>query len=75
VNIVFLDPPFGQGLLPKVCELLARHHWLAAGAQVYLETEDAAGAPVLPAGYDLLRSKRAGQVGYHLARWSERGEP
>jgi len=69
-DVVFLDPPFGQGLLPRICELLVRRGWLAEGAHVYIESEEAAGSPNLPPGYDLLRSKRAGQVRYHLARWS-----
>ena len=35
---------------------------------MYLESERAAGAPVLPAHWELLKSKSAGEVGYHLAR-------
>ena len=45
---------------------------LAPGAWIYLEDAAARGEPRLPAGWTLLRSKRAGDVGYHLAR---RGSP
>ena len=38
------------------------------GGLVYLECERAAGVPALPAGWELLKSKSAGEVGYHLAR-------
>ena len=41
--------------------------WLAADARVYLEQPAARGEPVLPPGLRPLRSKRAGEVGYHLA--------
>ena len=40
----------------------------APGGFVYLESPAADGEPELPAGWTLLRSKRAGEVGYHLAR-------
>jgi hypothetical protein len=35
---------------------------------VYLENERTAGEPKLPVGWELLKSKSAGEVGYHLAR-------
>ncbi|MDJ0862251.1 MAG: 16S rRNA (guanine(966)-N(2))-methyltransferase RsmD [Gammaproteobacteria bacterium] len=64
-DIVFLDPPFGQGLLPRYLELLSQRKWLAPRAHVYLETE--LDQPLLPEGWQLTRSRRAGQVRYHLA--------
>ncbi|HKK13345.1 MAG TPA: 16S rRNA (guanine(966)-N(2))-methyltransferase RsmD [Gammaproteobacteria bacterium] len=67
-DVVFLDPPFGEGLLAPCIEALDRGGWLAGGALVYLEAEAALGAPALPAGWELLRSRSAGGVGYHLAR-------
>ncbi len=71
-DIVFLDPPFRQGLLRPCCERLAQG-WLRPGARVYLESEREVGEPVLPAGFELLRSKSAGEVGYHLAVWQPSG--
>ncbi len=69
-DIVFLDPPFGQGLLRPCLEHLARG-WLAGEARIYLEAERSLDADTLtawlPPGYRLYRSKTAGQVGYHLA--------
>ena len=38
-DIVFLDPPFGEGLLPAVCGLLEENGWLSTDAMVYLEQD------------------------------------
>lgn len=69
-DIVLLDPPFGQDWLARSLAALA-HGWLAPAARIYLEAErdlsaDALGA-LLPAGFQIIRSKQTSQVGYHLA--------
>jgi 16S rRNA (guanine966-N2)-methyltransferase len=66
-DIVFLDPPFGSVGWADLCAALQEGGWLAPRARVYIEDAAGAGAPVLPAGWELLRSARAGNVGYHLA--------
>ena len=71
-DVVFLDPPYDEAWLPVLAEKLERGGWLTPGAWIYLEDSAARGEPPLPAGWTLLRSKRAGDVGYHLAR---RGSP
>jgi len=67
-DVIFLDPPFAEPVLPETCRRIEQGGWLAPGGYVYLECPAAAGEPELPAGWTLLRSKRAGEVGYHLAR-------
>jgi len=67
-DLAFVDPPFGQQALPLYLPLLAAGSWVKPGGLVYLECERAAGEPVLPTGWELLKSKWAGEVGYHLAR-------
>jgi 16S rRNA (guanine966-N2)-methyltransferase len=67
-DIVFLDPPFGTNALAEYVPMLDSGQWLAAGSLVYLENERSAGVPSLPAHWELLKSKSAGEVGYHLAR-------
>ena len=67
-DIVFLDPPFADGLLTDAMRLLEARGWLAAGAFIYLEAPARAGEPALPAGWAMHRTGRAGAVGYHLAR-------
>ncbi|MGB5180219.1 MAG: 16S rRNA (guanine(966)-N(2))-methyltransferase RsmD [Gammaproteobacteria bacterium] len=66
-DIVFLDPPFRRDLLPACLQALERGGWLAADARVYIEGESDLQLQ-LPGNWELTRSKRAGQVGYHLAR-------
>lgn len=64
-DIVFIDPPFRQELLQPCLQLLDRG-WLGLDARVYIETELEQGTPDLPEGWEILRSKKAGQVAYHL---------
>lgn len=65
-DIVFLDPPFGAGLIAPCCQRLADGGWLQAGARLYIETAVAESLPGLPSNWQLLREKRAGQVVYYL---------
>jgi 16S rRNA (guanine966-N2)-methyltransferase len=67
-DIVFLDPPFGRDALAEYVPLLDEGQWLKPGSLVYLENEKRAGVPPLPAHWQVLKSKSAGEVGYHLAR-------
>jgi 16S rRNA (guanine966-N2)-methyltransferase len=66
-DIVFLDPPYASAVLTDVCARLD-DGWLRSAALVYLETPAEAGLPQLPSGWAVHRTKRAGQVGYHLLR-------
>ena len=68
-DIVFLDPPFADRLLPLSLRLLAEGGWLAAGARVYLENDAGQRLPGLPEQLVLEKSKRMGQVVFGLARW------
>jgi len=67
-DVIFLDPPFAAPVLPDICRRIEAGGWLRDGGLVYLESPAAAGEPELPPGWTLLKSKRAGEVGYHLAR-------
>ena len=67
-DIVFLDPPYADRALSDACRRLDERGWLRPGGLAYVEDPASAGAPGLPTGWTLLRSKRAGEVGYHLAR-------
>jgi 16S rRNA (guanine966-N2)-methyltransferase len=67
-DLVFLDPPFGQNALPEYLAQLEGGNWLKSGALLYLECERAAGLPPLPADWQVLKSKTAGEVGYHLVQ-------
>jgi len=71
-DIVFMDPPFGRDFLAEYVPMLDAGNWVNVRGLVYLENEKAAGAPTLPAHWELLKSKSAGEVGYHLARVNAR---
>ena len=60
-DVVFLDPPFNQGLLAQVLALLPA--WLTPDAQVYAESE-LSFAP--DAAWKILKQSRAGQVKFQL---------
>ena len=64
--IVFLDPPFASGLLPRIATLLEDQHWLGANALVYVETDATTGLPELPSTWQITKTRQAGAVGYHL---------
>jgi len=67
-DVVFLDPPFSRGLLAPCIARLEAGGWLADDGYLYLEAERHLAEPPLPTGWEIVRSKTAGQVGYHLAR-------
>ena len=63
LDLVFLDPPYGQGWLDRIIMPLLPH--LGAGARLYLESEQP--MPEHPApGLTCIRQGKAGQVHYHL---------
>lgn len=65
-DIVFLDPPYAAGLLSAAARLLEDRDWLAPGALIYVESAARLPLPELPASWVLAKTKRAGEVGYHL---------
>ncbi|MAD01969.1 16S rRNA (guanine(966)-N(2))-methyltransferase RsmD [Pseudomonas abyssi] len=65
-DLVFLDPPFHQGLLEPACSALEANGWLADDAQIYIESEQSPSQLTLPGSWQLHREKRAGQVWYSL---------
>ena len=66
-DILFLDPPFALGaeLLEKTCAHLSTSRALKESSLVYVESPADWTAQV-PARWTPLKSKQAGQVGYHL---------
>ncbi len=71
-DIVFLDPPFAAGLLARAAALLT-HGWLREGALVYVECAAREPLPPLPASWQPLKAKQAGEVGYYLFAHAARG--
>ncbi len=67
-DIIFLDPPFHQDLIETVSKQLEENHYLAEGAYIYIEAESTLDPFPIPSHWEVLRSKMAGQVGYHLIK-------
>ena len=62
-DLVFLDPPFGQGLVERSLGLLRAQHALRPGARIYVEAEPGLQAPE---DFRVVRHGRAGKVQFLL---------
>lgn len=58
-DIIFLDPPFKQGLIEKCCEIISEQSLLNTNGLVYIESEKDL---VLPDGWRIKKQKASGQV-------------
>lgn len=67
-DIVFLDPPFEQDLLPTCCARLVSKRWLAEDALVYVETRKSAQHLSWLADWRCWRQGSAGGIAYYLLR-------
>ena len=65
-DVVFIDPPFGLNLVNQTCRWLEDKLWLSEQAKIYIESEKSLKLENLPENWRLLKSKTAGEVGYHL---------
>lgn len=63
-DLVFLDPPFGGGLLARALPLLRQKRLLRQGGLIYAEAET--GLAIDPGEFEITKQKRAGQVQYVL---------
>ncbi|MFC7369730.1 16S rRNA (guanine(966)-N(2))-methyltransferase RsmD [Vreelandella zhaodongensis] len=64
-DLVFLDPPFHQGLAAPCCSALEAGSWLADDAMIYVETEKSL-SPEVPANWQLYRETLAGESAARL---------
>jgi 16S rRNA (guanine966-N2)-methyltransferase len=65
-DLVLLDPPFADGLLPGVCRQLEEEGHLGSGAWIYLEQDAKHPWPELPHNWQLHREGKAGQAAFRL---------
>ena len=72
-DFVFLDPPFASGALSQAARLLEQNGWLARDVRIYVECAASGALPALPASWESLKAKRAGEVGYYLFAKAARG--
>ena len=67
-DLVFLDPPFAADLNEELCRLLEERKVLCKNALVYIEQDRSKPAPAIPAGWQEIKNKMAGNVRYMLVR-------
>ncbi len=65
-NVVFIDPPFAKALAVQTCQWLEEKGWLSQHAKIYVEAESTLKLDGMPPNWQQLKSKVAGEVGYHL---------
>ena len=65
-DLIFLDPPFADESLQRLCRLIDEKSVLASGGRVYLEQDRSSPEPALPAGWTVIKSKSTGNVRYSL---------
>ncbi|QYJ78685.1 16S rRNA (guanine(966)-N(2))-methyltransferase RsmD [Shewanella acanthi] len=74
-DIVFIDPPFRQGLAEKTIQLLDTKGWLNRDALIYVEIESELTQLAIPASWQPLKEKTAGQVSYRLYQYQIEVQP
>jgi 16S rRNA (guanine966-N2)-methyltransferase len=65
-EVVFLDPPFANNLLPDLLRQLEASGCLKKNALIYVESGNALPNNITPPEWSLYRHKKAGQVFYYL---------
>ena len=67
-DLVFLDPPYAQGLGERALAELAEHGWLKPGAALVFERGE--GEPdIQPEGFDLIDERRYGAAKVLFLTW------
>jgi 16S rRNA (guanine966-N2)-methyltransferase len=67
-DIVFVDPPYGSGLLLPSIELLHKRGWLRQAALIYCGTDQPIKPEELPPSWEILRQQKAGVVYFYLIK-------
>lgn len=65
-DLIFLDPPFHQNLLPGIVEKLLAHQLLNLGCLIYIETEISHTDIRIPQEWRLLKQSQTKQLCYRL---------
>lgn len=65
-DVIFLDPPFDSSLLQESFILLAQSNLIAPHTLLYVESKAPLKTEQVPASWQILKHKKAGEVFYHL---------
>lgn len=72
-DLIFLDPPYHQGLLQPCIDKLYQQEILMSSGYLYFEVSRDEALPELPAAWVIHRQKKAGQVSYYLVCCADQG--
>lgn len=72
-DIVFLDPPYALGLLPKCFLLLENRSFLKKISWIYFEDDTPINFLDLPKHWIIIKEKKAGNIYYYLAERNVNG--
>lgn len=68
VDLIFIDPPYESGLIPKTLELLATNHWLDSNTLIVVEEKK--GTPLtFNNHFELLKHKNYGAASIYLLNY------
>lgn len=73
-DLVFIDPPFHQQLVPRAIDSLLGNNLLAADALIYVESARQDSNYVVPRSWQLLKQKDTSNVASRLYQLNESGE-
>ena len=65
-DLIFLDPPFNQGLVPDTLNLIDKNNLLSKNGLVYFETEGNFDLEKIPNHYPIIKYKKSGDVLFGL---------
>ena len=65
-DVVFLDPPFGEGLVEQSTQVLEQNNLLSEKALIYLEVESGLPKLPVPENWKVLREKKTKRLVYCL---------
>ncbi len=72
-DLIFLDPPYHQGLLQPCIDSLYERGALNQQGYLYFEANRDEALPQLPVAWTVHRQKSAGQIVYYLVRYADQG--
>lgn len=74
-DIVFIDPPFHQGLVKLACAWLEHYSLLSENALIYIEVEADLQKLIIPEHWKKIKEGHAGEVTYYLFKKENRLPP
>ena len=65
-DLIFLDPPFHEGLLKKSIEIITKYNLLKKEGYLYIECESELAIEPIAAGLQQLKASKGGETKFYL---------